>query len=71
MISFIELFLGKSIKWLILFIIGLILNYFILKIADKKLPRKIYNIIHFITYIILGIFLTLFFVELIIRVFTI
>jgi len=71
MISFIELFLGKSIKWLLLFIVGCILNYFILKIVDEKLPRKIYNIIHFVTYIILGIFLVLFFVELIIRVFTI
>lgn len=71
MISFLELFLGKSAKWLILFIIGTILRYFLLKIADKKLPRKIYNIIYFIVYAILGIFLILFFVELIIRVFTI
>lgn len=71
MISFIEYFLGRSIKWLLLFIIGSILNYFILKIADKKLPRKIYNIIHFITYAILGIFLILFIIELIVRVFTI
>lgn len=71
MISFIELFLGKSIKWLLLFIVGCILNYFIQQIADEKLPRKIYNIIHFVTYIILGIFLVLFFVEFIIRVFTI
>ena len=70
MISFIEYFLGRSIKWLLLFIIGSILNYFILKIADKKLPRKIYNIIHYIKNI-LGIFLILFIIELIVRVFTI
>lgn len=71
MISFIELFLGKSIKWLLLFIFGSIIAYFLLEIVDKILPRKIYNIIHFIVYFILGVFLILFFVELIIRVFTI
>lgn len=71
MISFLELFLGNSMKWLLLFVIGTILGYFLLKIVDKKLPRKIYNIIHFIVYAILGLFLILFFVELVIRVFTI
>ena len=47
MINFLEIFLGDSAKWLIYFILGLIVSHFLLKFFDKILSRKLFNIIYF------------------------
>lgn len=70
MLSFLDLFLGDSASYLIWFIILSIVFYFGLKFLDKITNRTIYNIVNVLCYLSLGILLIMFFVKLVIRVFT-
>ncbi len=71
MFNFLGLFLGDSAPYLVWFIILAVGFYFGLKFLDKITNRYIYNIINILCYGILGFLLIMFFIKLVMRVFSI